>query len=124
VKTIGDNVTGTQGDVAKMARLDRLYETVGRAKGRIDIVAANAGVGEFAPFGHVTEEHFAKLFKVNVRGTVFTVQRALPLLVDGGSVILIGSVAMIPVSSPVSNCSPMAAEDRYRAEKRLDESMT
>src|SRR5260370_41526702 len=58
VRTIGNNVTGVQGDVAKMADLDRLYETVGRAKGRIDIVVANAGVAEFAPFGHVTEEHF------------------------------------------------------------------
>jgi NAD(P)-dependent dehydrogenase (short-subunit alcohol dehydrogenase family) len=99
VKTIGNNVTGIQGDVAKMAHLDRLYETVGRAKGRIDIVVANAGVAEFAPFGHVTEEHFDKLFDINVKGTVFTVQRALPLLVDGGSVILIGSVASVKGTS-------------------------
>src|SRR5712671_6420475 len=78
VKTIGNNVTGVQGDVARMADLDRLYATVGRAKGKIDVVVANAGVGEFVPFGQVTEEHFDKLFDTNVKGTVFTVQKALP----------------------------------------------
>ena len=73
-----------QGDVAQLADLDRLYETVSKVKGRIDIVFANAGVGEFVPFGAVTEEHFDKLFNINVRGTLFTVQKALPLLKDGG----------------------------------------
>src|SRR6201990_1569762 len=68
VKAIGSNVSGVQGDVAKLADLDRLYETVAEEKGRIDIVFANAGVGEFVPFGSVTEEHFDKLFNVNVRG--------------------------------------------------------
>jgi NAD(P)-dependent dehydrogenase (short-subunit alcohol dehydrogenase family) len=95
VKAIGGNVTGVQGDVAKLADLDRLYETVAKVKGRIDIVFANAGVGEFVPFGAVTEEHFDKLFNVNVRGTLFTVQKALPLLKDGGSIILNGSVASV-----------------------------
>ena len=99
VKTIGNNVTGVQGDVASMADLDRLYGTVGRAKGRIDIVVANAGLGEFAPFGKITEEHFDKLFNINVKGAVFTVQKALPLLVDGGSVILVGSVASVKGTS-------------------------
>ena len=93
MKAIGSNVTGIQGDVTKMADLNRLYETVGRAKERVDIVVANAGVGEFDPFGTITEEHFDRLFDTNVKGAVFTVQRALPLLVDGDSVILIGSVA-------------------------------
>ncbi len=94
VIAIGYNVSGVQGDVAKMADdLDRLYETVSKVKGRIDIVFANAGVGEFVPFGAVTEEHFDKLFNINVRGTLFTVQKALPLLKDGGSIILNGSVA-------------------------------
>jgi NAD(P)-dependent dehydrogenase (short-subunit alcohol dehydrogenase family) len=93
VKAIGSNVTGVQGDVAKLADLDRLYDTVGRAKGRIDIVFANAGVAEFAPLGRITEQHFDKLFNINVRGTLFTVQKALPLLNDGGSIILNGSVA-------------------------------
>src|SRR5216110_3395043 len=93
VKTIGSNVSGVQGDVAKLADLDRLYETVSKVKGRIDIVFANAGVGEFVPFGAVTEEHFDRLFNINVKGTLFTVQKALPLLNDGGSIILTGSVA-------------------------------
>ena len=95
VKAIGSNVSGVQGDVAKLADLDRLYETVAKAKGQIDIVFANAGVGEFGRFGCVTEEHFDKLFNVNVRGTLFTVQKALPLLKDGGSIILNGSSANI-----------------------------
>src|SRR6266481_2504037 len=95
VKAIGSNVSGVQGDVSKLDDLDRLYETVSKVKGRIDIVFANAGVGEFVPFGAVTEEHFDKLFNVNVRGTLFTVQKALPLLKDGGSIILNGSVASV-----------------------------
>jgi NAD(P)-dependent dehydrogenase (short-subunit alcohol dehydrogenase family) len=95
VKAIGANVYGVQGDVAQLADLDRLYETVSKVKGRIDIVFANAGVGEFVPFGAVTEEHFEKLFNINVRGTLFTVQKALPLLNDGGSIILNGSVASV-----------------------------
>jgi NAD(P)-dependent dehydrogenase (short-subunit alcohol dehydrogenase family) len=92
VKAIGGNVTGVQGDVAKLADLDRLYETV-RAHGRIDIVVANAGVAEFARLENITEEHFDKLFNINVKGTLFTVQKALPLLNDGGSIIIMGSVA-------------------------------
>jgi NAD(P)-dependent dehydrogenase (short-subunit alcohol dehydrogenase family) len=95
VKAIGSNVSGVQGDVAKLADLDRLYQTVSKLKGRIDIVFANAGIGEFVPFEAVTEEHFDKLFNVNVRGTFFTVQKALPLLKDGGSIILNGSVASV-----------------------------
>src|SRR6202051_3235965 len=71
VKAIGSNVSGVQGDVANLADLDRLYETVSKVKRRIDIVFANAGVGEFVPFGAVTEEHFDKLFNINVRGTLF-----------------------------------------------------
>ncbi len=95
LKAIGTNVSGVQGDVAQLADLDRLYETISQRKGRIDIVFANAGVGEFVPFGAVTEEHFDKLFNINVRGTLFTVQKALPLLKDGGSIILNGSVASV-----------------------------
>ena len=93
VKEIGSNVTGVQGDVAKLADLDRLYETVKAKKMRLDIVFANAGVGEFVPLGNITEEHFDTTFNINVRGTLFTVQKALPLLNDGGSIILTGSVA-------------------------------
>src|SRR6185503_5060181 len=92
VKEIGDDVTGVPGDAANLADLDHLYETV-KVKGSIDIVVANAGAGELARLEDVTEEHFDKIFNLNVRGTLFTVQRALPLLNDGGSIILIGSVA-------------------------------
>jgi len=92
VKAIGSNVTGVQGDVTKLADLDRLYETVGK-KGRLDIVFANAGFGEIAPLGKITEQHFDSLFNTNVKGALFTVQKSLPLLNDGGSIILTGSVA-------------------------------
>jgi len=95
VKAIGANVSGVQGDIAQLADLDRLYQAVARVKRRIDVVFANAGVGEFVPFGAVTEEHFDRLFNINVRGTLFTVQKALPLLNDGGSIILNGSVASV-----------------------------
>ena len=95
VTTIGGNVTGVQGDVSKLADLDRLYETAGKVKGRIDIIFANAGVGEFVPFGKVSEEHFDRLFNINVKGALFTVQKGLPLLNDGGSIILTGSVASV-----------------------------
>ena len=95
VQAIGDNVTGVQGDVSKLADLDRLYETVAAQGRRIDIVFANAGLGEFAALGAVTEEHFDKLFNINVKGTLFTVQKALPLMNDGGSIVLTGSVASL-----------------------------
>lgn len=92
VDEIGDNVTGVQGDVTNLDDLDDLYKTV-QSRGRIDIVVANAGVGEFAPLESVTEEHFDKIFNTNVKGMLFTVQKALPALNDGGSIILTGSVA-------------------------------
>jgi NAD(P)-dependent dehydrogenase (short-subunit alcohol dehydrogenase family) len=92
VQAIGSNVTGVQGDIAKPADLDSLYERVGKM-GRIDVLFANAGVGEFVPLESITEEHFDQTFSINVRGTLFTVQKALPLLNDGASIILTGSVA-------------------------------
>jgi NAD(P)-dependent dehydrogenase (short-subunit alcohol dehydrogenase family) len=92
VKAIGNNVTGIQGDVAKLGDLDRLYGAVEK-KGRIDVVFANAGVAEFAPMGKITEEHFDRLFDINVKGTLFTVQKALPLMNEGGSIVVNGSVA-------------------------------
>jgi NAD(P)-dependent dehydrogenase (short-subunit alcohol dehydrogenase family) len=95
IKLIGRNVTGVQGDAANLADLDRLYETVKREKGRIDILFASAGFGEFAAIGNITEEHFDKTFDLNVRGTLFTVQKALPLFNDGGSIFLNGSIASI-----------------------------
>ena len=93
VQAIGDNVTGVQGDVSKLADLDQLYETVKAEGRRIDVVFANAGLAEFAALGSITEEHFDRLFNINVKGALFTVQKALPLLNAGGSIILTGSVA-------------------------------
>jgi NAD(P)-dependent dehydrogenase (short-subunit alcohol dehydrogenase family) len=98
INAIGTNVCGVQGDVANLADLDRLYETT-KVKGRIDIIFANAGVGEFAPLRSVTEEHFDKLFSTNVKGALFTVQKALPLLNDGASIILTGSAAGVKGTS-------------------------
>jgi NAD(P)-dependent dehydrogenase (short-subunit alcohol dehydrogenase family) len=95
VQEIGDNVFGVQGDAANLADLDRLYETVKAVKGQIDIVFANAGLGEFAPLEGVTEEHFDRIFNINVKGALFTVQKALPVMRDGGSIILTGSVASV-----------------------------
>ena len=95
VKDIGTHVTGVQGDIAKLPDLDRLYGIVKAQKGRVDIVFANAGVGEFVATDAVTEAHFDTTFDVNVKGTLFTVQKALPLLNDGGSIILTGSIASV-----------------------------
>jgi len=93
VKLIGRNVTGVQGDAANLADLDRLYQTVSRERGKIDILFASAGLGELATLEQVTEEHFDKTFDLNVRGTLFTVQKALPLFNDNGS---IGSIKGCP----------------------------
>src|SRR5580698_2270682 len=92
VSQIGKNVTGVQSDVSKMAELDKLYTAVTEQKGKLDIVFANAGTGEFAQLGQISEEHFDKQFDVNVRGMLFTVQKALPLLQPGGSVVLNASI--------------------------------
>ena len=93
VRQIGKNVTGVQGDVSNLADLDRLYAAVKEQKGRIDILFANAGVGEFATLVAITEEHFDKTFGINVKGLLFTVQKALPLFQDGGSIILTASTS-------------------------------
>lgn len=96
VKSIGKNVTGVQGDAGTLADLDRLFEKVKSTKGHIDILFASAGIGDFGvPLGKITEESFNKTFNVNVRGTLFTVQKALPLMRDGGSIIMNGSIASI-----------------------------
>jgi NAD(P)-dependent dehydrogenase (short-subunit alcohol dehydrogenase family) len=91
-RRIGENVTAVQGDVSSLADLDRLYATVEREQRRIDVLFANAGGGEFAPLGAITEEHFDKTFAINVKGVLFTVQKALPLFRDGGSIILNASI--------------------------------
>ena len=95
VKQIGRNVTGVRGDAADLNDLDRLFETVKRDKGRIDILYASAGVGEALPLGEITEQHFDAAFNLNARGTLFTVQKALPLFNDGGSIFMTGSVASV-----------------------------
>ena len=92
VKEIGKNVTGIQGDVSNLGDLDRLFAQIKREKGKLDIVFANAGVATYAPFGKITEEHFDSIFDVNVKGLLFTVQKALPLLPDGASIILNASI--------------------------------
>jgi NAD(P)-dependent dehydrogenase (short-subunit alcohol dehydrogenase family) len=98
VKQIGknnnnNNVTGVQRDVSNLADLDRLYATVKEQKGHIDILFANAGFDEFAPLGAITESHFDKIFSVNVKGLLFTVQKALPLFQDGGGSIILTASA-------------------------------
>jgi len=95
VREIGRDVSAIQSDVSKLADIDKLYTAVREQKGKLDIVFANAGVAEFAALGSITEEHFDRLFDINVKGTLFTVQKALPLMNDGGSIILTGSVASI-----------------------------
>src|SRR5512133_24496 len=95
VKQIGknnNNVTGVQGDVSNLADLDRLYATVKEQKGSIDILFANAGVSQRAPLGTITEAQFDEIFDINVKGLLFTVQKALPLFHDGGSIILNASI--------------------------------
>jgi NAD(P)-dependent dehydrogenase (short-subunit alcohol dehydrogenase family) len=93
VQQIGKNVTGVQGDVARQADLDRLYDLVKRQHGRVDVLFANAGGGGVAPLGEISEEQFQAIFNSDVKGVLFTVQKALPLLHQGSSVILNASVA-------------------------------
>jgi NAD(P)-dependent dehydrogenase (short-subunit alcohol dehydrogenase family) len=93
VKQIGPNAAAVRADAASTADLARLFETVKAAKGRIDVLYANAGIYEFAPLGSITENAYDRMFDINVKGVLFTVQQAVPLLKDGGSIILTGSVA-------------------------------
>ncbi|GJE59031.1 SDR family NAD(P)-dependent oxidoreductase [Methylobacterium trifolii] len=95
VTSIGRNATGVRGDAANLDDLDRLFDTVKREKGRIDVLFASAGMGEPAPLGQITEQHFDATFGLNTRGTLFTVQKALPLFNDGGSIFMTGSVASL-----------------------------
>lgn len=90
---IGHGAIGVQGDISDLADLDRLYAQIGRDHGRVDVVFANAGVSESAPIGAIEEDHFDRVFDINVKGTVFTVQKALPLMSEGGAVVLMGSGA-------------------------------
>src|SRR6266849_950376 len=92
VKEIGRNITAVRGDVSNLDDLDRLFAQIKREKGKLDIVFANAGVAKYAPLGTITEEFFDAIFDINVKGVLFTVQKALPLLSDGASIILNASV--------------------------------
>lgn len=93
VAEVGATARGVQSDVSRLADLDRLFQIVREEAGVIDILFANAGGGEFLALGSITEEHFDKTFSTNVKGTLFTVQKALPLMKDGGVIILTGSTA-------------------------------
>jgi NAD(P)-dependent dehydrogenase (short-subunit alcohol dehydrogenase family) len=95
VASIGSNVTAIQGDVTNLADLDRIYAQISKEKGRVDIVFANAGGGPLVPLGSITEEHFDQVFNVNVKALAFTAQKALPLMPDGGTIILTGSIVGI-----------------------------
>lgn len=95
VKTIGGRVTGVQGDMGKLADIDRLYDAVQQKHSHIDVVFANAGGGGFAALGSITEEHYQSTFDSNVKGVLFTVQKALPLMRDGGSIVLTSSTTSI-----------------------------
>src|SRR6185503_6444589 len=92
VKEIGRNVTGIQGDVSNLGDLDRLFAQIKREKGKIDIVFANVGVAAYSCFGEITEEFYDSIFDINVKGLLFTVQKALPMLPDGASIVLNASV--------------------------------
>lgn len=116
VKEIGRNVTSVQGDVSKLADIDMLYAAVKEQKGKVDIVFANAGIGEFAPLSQTTEGHFDKQFNVNVKGLLFTVQKALPLLQPGGSIVLNASIVSTKGSPALSVYSATKAAVRsFRA---------
>lgn len=93
LEEIGGGAVGVQGDVSNLADLDRLYARISRDHGRVDVVFANAGVSESAPLGAIEEDHFDRVIGINVKGTVFTVQKALPLMSAGGAIVLTGSGA-------------------------------
>jgi NAD(P)-dependent dehydrogenase (short-subunit alcohol dehydrogenase family) len=112
VRQIGKQVTGVPGDISNLADLDRLFATVERQQGRLDVLFANAGVPAVAPLGSISEEQFDKVFSINVRGLLFTVQKALPLLPDGGSIILNASIAASKGLEPLSAYSATKAAVR------------
>ena len=116
VRQIGKHVTGVEGDVENLADLDRLFATVKRQQGRLDVLFANAGFLALAPLGSITEDHFDNLFDVNVKGVLFTVQKALPLFTNGGSIILTSSFASSegPVFASVYSASKAAVRSFAR----------
>jgi NAD(P)-dependent dehydrogenase (short-subunit alcohol dehydrogenase family) len=112
VETIGEQAVGVQSDVSKLDDLDRLFATIEARSGRLDVVVANAGVAEYARLGEITEEHYDKTFDINVKGTLFTVQKALPLLPDGASVIVLSSINASMGIEAMSVYSATKAADR------------
>ena len=112
VEEIGRNVTAVQGDVANPAHLDRLCKAVGRKNRKIDVIFANAGIAQLAPFGTVDEKFYDLHFDANVKGIFFTVQKALPLMNDGGSIILTGSIADVKGFASISVYSATKAAIR------------
>ena len=92
VKEIGSNVTAVRGDVSNLDDLDRLFGQIQREKGRLDVLFANAGVARYVPLGKITEELYDSIFDINVKGLLFTVQKALPLMPDGASIVLNASI--------------------------------
>jgi NAD(P)-dependent dehydrogenase (short-subunit alcohol dehydrogenase family) len=112
VKEIGRNVTGVQGDVSNLGDLDRLFAKIKREKGQLDIVFANAGVARYAPIGEITEEHYDSIFNINVKGLLFTVQKALPKLPGGAAIILNSSIVASKGLSSISVYSATKAAVR------------
>lgn len=112
VKSIGGRVTGVRGDMSRLADIDRLYDAVQQKHSHIDVVFANAGGGEFAPLGAISEEHYQATFDTNVKGTLFTVQKALPLLRDGASIVLTASTTSVAGTPALSVYSATKAAIR------------
>jgi len=112
VKEIGRNVTGVQGDASNLGDLDRLFAQIKREKGKLDVVFANAGAAQPAPFGKISEEHYDAVFDTNVKGLLFTVQKALALMPDGASIILNASIVASKGSPELSVYSASKAAVR------------
>jgi NAD(P)-dependent dehydrogenase (short-subunit alcohol dehydrogenase family) len=112
VKTIGANVSGVRGDTSNLGDLDKLFAQIKQEKGRLDIVFANAGLGHLAPLGSITEEQYDQTFNVNVKGLLFTVQKALPLIPNGGSIILNASIVSVKGMAALSVYSATKAAVR------------
>ena len=102
VSETGKNVSGIQSDVSNLADIDKMYDVIKDQKGHIDILFANAGIIEFVPLGEISEKHFDKIFDIDVKGLLFTVQKALPIIRDGGSIILMASVGSSKGSAVLS----------------------
>ncbi|MDF2639210.1 MAG: glucose 1-dehydrogenase [Novosphingobium lindaniclasticum] len=112
VRTIGGRITGVRGDMSILADIDRLYDAVQQQHGQIDVLFANAGGGAFAPLGTISEEHYQQTFDTNVKGVLFTVQKALPLLKDGASIILTASTTSVSGTPALSVYSATKAAVR------------